>query len=310
MNALVSLVVPVYNEAGSVAENLITILSAANRPGWSLELIAVDDGSQDGTVDEIQRAEQRDGRIRHLALTRNFGKEAAVHAGLAEANGDAVVVLDADLQHPPVLIPAMIDLWQHGFPVVEAVKTSRGVESLTSRLFASGFYWLFRRLAGMDLRDQSDFKLLDRAVVDCYLALPERKRFFRGLIHWTGYASARLPFEVPAETERSSRWSTLKLLRYALNNLTGFSSAPLYLVTVLGSITLSVGVVVGAISLYQKLAGEALDGFTTVNVLLVIIGGTLMIGMGIIGHYLACLYDEVKGRPSYILKPGSPHQDK
>lgn len=301
-----SLIVPVYNEAAQLSYNLQRILAAAGESGCTLELIAIDDGSQDASLVELYRAAAADPRIRPLAFTRNFGKEAAIQAGLTHAQGAAAVVIDADLQHPPELIPQMVQLWRQGLPIVEAVKTNRGAESWLKRRLAMGFYSLFDSLAGMDIRQHSDFKLLDRVVIDHYLALPERQRFFRGLIHWIGYTSARLPFEVAEQPERSSRWGSIRLLRYALNNLTSFSSLPLHLVTLLGMLSLLVGAVIAAVALYQRLLGQALDGFTTVILLLVMIGGTLMVGMGIIGHYVARLYDEVKRRPMYVLKP-APH---
>lgn len=299
---LISLVVPVFNEAARICDNLRTILDAASGEGWCLELVAVDDGSSDETPAALLRAANADPRIHPIAFTRNFGKEAAIHAGLQHARGDAVIVIDADLQHPPTLIPRMIELWQGGVPVVEAVKLERQPESRIARLLSESFYRIFGLCSGMDLRNQSDFKLLSREVVETYLCLPERQRFFRGLIHWTGFASAQLPFEVTRLAERPSRWGGFKLVRYALTNITAFSSLPLHFITGLGVLTLALGLIVAAISLYQKVFGHALDGFTTVNLLLVIIGGALMIALGIIGHYLSAIYEEVKGRPRYVLK--------
>lgn len=299
---MVSLVVPIFNEAAHVADNLRTILDAATGPDWTLELIPVDDGSSDGSHAELLCAAKKDLRIKPIAFTRNFGKEAAIYAGLQHAHGDSVIVIDADLQHPPNLIPRMIELWRSGIPVVEAVKVERQAESRVARLLSESFYRIFGFFSGMDLRNQSDFKLLGREVVNSYLALPERQRFFRGLIRWTGYASMQLPFEVATIEERASRWGKLKLFRYALTNITAFSSLPLHFITGLGVLTLALGLIVAAISLYQKAFGQALDGFTTVNLLLVIIGGALMIALGIIGHYLSAIYEEVKGRPRYVLK--------
>lgn len=302
---LISLVVPLYNEERCAAANLAQILALAEG-SYQLELIAVDDGSRDGTAAEIARAAAADARIRPVCFTRNFGKEAAILAGLRHAEGDAVVVLDGDLQHPPELIPRMVALWQQGVLVVESVKTHRGEESLASKWFARGFYFLFRALAALDLEGHSDFKLLDRSVVDAYVVFPERHRFFRGLIGWAGYPSAQLPFEVAERADRSpSRWSKFKLLRYAIGNLTSFSSVPLKMVSYLGAGTLAFGAAIGALSLVQKLQGRAIDGFTTVNLLIIVIGGAILLSLGIIGHYMGRLYDEIKGRPAYLLKPTS-----
>lgn len=307
---LISLVVPVYNEEKAIFHNLAAILREAAVAAYDWELIAVDDGSRDGSSAEILRAAAADSRIRLVALTRNFGKEAAIHAGLSEARGEAVIVLDADLQHPPSLVPAMLDFWRKGLFVVEGVKTDRGGEARHSSFLAWGFYRLFQRFSGFDIAGHSDFKLLDRAVVDTYLGFPEKQRFFRGLIGWADYPSAQIPFAVPERAGgEASRWNKLRLVRYAINNITSFSSLPLKLVSVLGVVTLSLGAVIAVMSLLQKFRGEAIDGFTTVNLLIVIIGGATLTSLGIIGHYLARLYDEVKGRPAYLVKPARRAND-
>ena len=301
---LISLVVPVFNEAPIIAANLAAILAAAAHDDYRFELIAVDDGSSDSSAEEIRRAAAADPRIVLLQLTRNFGKEAAIHAGLSAAQGAAVIVLDGDLQHPPQLIPQMLAFWHQGICVVEGIKSDRGQESLHHGLLARGFYGLLRRFGGLDLEGHSDFKLLDRVVVDAYLSFPERQRFFRGIIRWAGYPSAQIPFAVPERAGGgASQWSKLKLFRYAIGNLTSFSSAPLRLVSWVGAATLLFGFVIGANSLLQKFEGRAISGFTTVNLLIIIIGGAILLSLGIIGHYLARLYDEVKGRPAYLIKP-------
>ena len=205
---LISLVVPVYNEAKNIRANLAVMLAAAGVEDWyDLELIAVDDGSVDDSAEQLIRAAADDDRIRPVSFTRNFGKEAAVLAGLREARGDAVVVIDSDLQHPPALIPQMLALWRNGIYVVDAVKASRGKESLVQGLAARAFYGLFKHFANLDLRGHSDFKLLDRLVVDAYLALPERRHFFRGIINWANYPSAQLPFTVVCGTGDLVCWT-------------------------------------------------------------------------------------------------------
>lgn len=307
MITLISLIVPVFNEQTIIAANLTAILAGAEGDGYRLELLAVDDGSRDGSAAAISAAATADQRIRLFSFTRNFGKEAAIHAGLRHAKGDAAIVLDGDLQHPPELIPAMLRFWRQGIMVVDAVKSDRGNESVHHGLAARAFYGLFSRYAGLDLAGHSDFKLLDRSVIDAYLAFPERQRFFRGIIGWANYPSAQIPFPVPERAGGgASHWSRMKLLRYAVGNLTSFSSAPLKLVSYIGLITLTVGVVLGINSVLQKIQGKALDGFTTVNLLIIMIGGAILLSLGIIGHYLGRLYDEVKGRPTYLIKKPSP----
>lgn len=300
----VLLVIPVFNEGKAVYANLQVIAAAATgiEPECSLQMLIVDDGSTDGTVKELARYCSDEKRARWIGFTRNFGKESAIHAGLDHADADAVIVMDSDLQHPPELIPQMVALWKKGLPVVEAWKSGRGKESFASRIFAAAFYALFGYFSGLDLRGQSDFKLLDRRVVLEYRRLSERRRFFRGLVQWLNYPSARLPFVVPPRAAGQTSWGRWRLLRYALGNLTSFSALPLQLISWMGVLTLAVGFVIGSISLYKKWAGVALDGFTTVILLIVFASGVLMLSLGIIGHYLAKIYEELKLRPHYVLK--------
>lgn len=306
---VITLIVPVYNELSVIVANLTHILAKARPEGapYSLKLLVVDDGSTDGTAQALAQFCAQHPQTRHLRFTRNFGKEAAIQAGLEHAEGDAVIVLDSDLQHPPQLIPDMVSLWWAGAFVVEARKTHRGKEPWYSKLFAALFYRLLHSLAGMDLRGQSDFKLLDRIVVNQYRQIKERQRFFRGLVRWMHYPTACIPFDVPERAGGSSGWSMLRLCRYALNNITAFSALPLHFVSWIGALSLLVGLVFGCIALAQKMGGQALDGFTTVILLLIFFGGMLMLSLGIIGHYMARIHDEIKQRPPYILHPnGSP----
>lgn len=299
----VSLVIPVFNEAEAIVANVKAILSALPKANYEYELVIVDDGSKDQTAQSVGALVKENPEIKFISFTRNFGKEAAIIAGLQRATGQVMIVMDSDLQHPPALISPMLQYWRQGFKVVEAVKKNRGQESIWHKVSAKGFYMLMELLSGVSLEGHSDFKLLDREVVDSYLALPEKQKFFRGLIAWLGYTGVQIPFSVP---ERSggggSRWSQLKLIRYACRNLTVFSSVPLRMVTVLGFLTLGFGFIFGAISLWQKFNGEALTGFTTVNLLIIIIGGSILVSIGILGQYLALLYDEIKSRPPYVLK--------
>ncbi|TFH86509.1 glycosyltransferase [Billgrantia azerbaijanica] len=299
---MISLVVPVFNESARIEQNLLSILASMEGVNISCELIVVDDGSQDDSVQAIERAMQRDERIHLLEFTRNFGKEAAVYAGLEHASGSAVIVMDSDLQHPPDLIPEMIQAWKNGAMVVEGVKRDRGDRG-RSRLMAKLFYGMYRRFSGFDIEGHSDFKLLDRQVLDLYLQMPERYRFFRGLVNWLGVESHVLYFDVPEREAVGSRWQFVGLIRYAINNITAFSTIPLALVTFMGSLTVLFGFLLGAITLYQKWVGTAAEGFTTLNILLLILGGAIMISLGIIGHYVGHVYVELKSRPLYVVRP-------
>ncbi len=236
-----------------------------------------------------------------VALTRNFGKESAILAGLKEAQGDAVIVMDSDLQHPPDLIYKMVNLWFEGIDVVEACKVSRGSESLPKRFIVKFFYGIFGLLANIDLKIQSDYKLLDRKVVDTYCALPERKRFFRGLIAWTGYSSARILFDVPSHENNQSSWTWVKLLSFAIDALTGFTSIPLSLINITGLFCFITSLVIGSIALFDKLTGHAVSGFTTVILLILLIGSCIMFGLGVVGIYLGQIFNEIKRRPAYLI---------
>ena len=222
-------------------------------------------------------------------------------AGLEKARGDCCVVIDCDLQHPPEKIVEMYRLWEQGYEVVEGVKEDRGEESALHKFAANSFYSLISGATGMDMGSSSDFKLLDRKVVETLNKLPERNVFFRALSFWVGFKKATVYYSVQERTAGESKWSTKSLIKYALTNITSFSSAPLHIITVLGFVMMAISVVFGAIALVQKLSGVAVEGFTTVIILLLFASSVIMISLGIIGYYVARIYDEIKGRPRYII---------
>ena len=240
--------------------------------------------------------------VRAIRLSRRFGKELALCAGLERARGDAVVVMDGDLQHPPRLIPEMVRFWEEeGFEIVEGVKEHRGEESSSHRAQAGFYYVLLRLLSGIDLKGASDFKLMDRKVVDAWSQMGERNVFFKGMSAWLGFRRKRLFFNVEPRVGGDTAWSSIGLIRLAINGITSFSSLPVHIITAMGGIFLCIAMVQGARSLMQWFSGDAVTGFTTVNLLLLIIGSMLMIGLGIIGEYVSKIYDEVKGRPRYVI---------
>lgn len=297
-----SVVIPVYGEGPNLDRLLTELERQLTAIGERYELVFVDDGSTDDTWQVLTAARQRYPDLRALRLSRNFGKEAALCAGLEAARGQAVVVMDADLQHPPHMLPQMVRLWKVGdADVVEAVKESRGRESLTNKVGARVFYTLISRLSGYNLEGASDFKLLDRRVVEAWQRLGERDVFFRGMTAWLGFRHAQLPFVVPERVGGSSRWSIIRLITLAVNAITSFSSKPLHLITAVGLVFMVLAAILGAQTLYLKLAGEAVSGFATVILLQLIIGSLLMLSLGVIGLYLARIYEEVKGRPRYVI---------
>lgn len=298
----ISLVIPVYNEGANIRTNLRAIREVLSKAGLSYEMILVDDGSRDNTWEELQLAAEEDDALRACRFSRNFGKEAALMAGLDMARGDACVVMDSDLQHPPAHIPEMVRLWREdAWQVVEAVKTSRGRESVLHRISANLFYGTMNRMTGIPMENASDFKLLDRAVYETVRSLPERETFFRGLSAWVGYRRISISFEVAERAGGESKWSLRSLIRLAVVAITSFSAAPLQFVTFMGGLFFLGSVVLGVQTLVNKLSGHANDGFTTVILLLLIIGSVLMVSLGLIGTYLARVFDEVKHRPRYIV---------
>lgn len=300
---LLSVVVPAHNEAPGIAHAIDVIATALSSCGMKHEIIVVDDGSRDDTFDCVRDLSLKDARIKGLRFTRNFGKEAALLAGLRVANGEAVVTIDSDLQHPPALIPKMIDEWRSGAKVVNAVKRSRESDGMLTRLRAGLFNSLLSKLGGINLDNASDFKLLDRVVVDAITqGLPERQRFYRGLADWVGYRQASVPFDVAARAEGKGKWSLWKLFNLAITAIVSFTSAPLQIVTVLGILTLGFGFVVGADALISWFQGRAVSGFATTIITLLIVGSFIMISLGIIGEYIAKIYDEIKARPPYLVE--------
>jgi glycosyltransferase involved in cell wall biosynthesis len=299
---LISIIIPVYNEGPHILGNLRIVRDILDKAAITHELVLVDDGSKDNSWSEICLAQKELGNIRAFRFSRNFGKEAALVAGIDMAKGDACIIMDADLQHPPKLIPEMVDLWLlHGWQVVEAVKTSRGREGIFSRLSATFFYNAMNRMTGIRMQNASDFKLLDRMVMDTLRSMPEKETFFRGLSAWVGFRRISIDFEVAERTSGQSKWSFRSLLRLAIIAITSFSSAPLHFVTVMGTLFFIGSVFLGIQTLVNKLSGMAVDGFTTVILLILVTGSVLMISLGLIGTYIARIFNEVKGRPRYII---------
>lgn len=298
---MLSVILPSYNEEKMIPVAADTISGILERENIDFELLFIDDGSKDATWENITRVAEKNAHVVGVHFSRNFGKEAAMFAGLEKATGDCCVVLDCDLQHPPEKIVEMYRLWEDGYEVVEGIKEDRGEESGLHKFAANSFYGLISRATGMDMSSSSDFKLLDRKVVDTLNSLPERNVFFRALSFWVGYRKATVYYSVRERTEGESKWSTKSLIKYAITNIGSFSSAPLHMVTVLGLIMLMVAIVFSIISLVQKLTGQALGGFTTVILLLLFSSSIIMISLGIVGYYIARIYDEIKGRPRYII---------
>lgn len=298
---LLSVVLPAYNEEKMIEKAGIVIGQILEKQKIPYEIVFVDDGSKDGTWSEIERTAQKDPHIAGVHFSRNFGKESAMLAGLANTKGDCCVVMDCDLQHPPETLVEMYRLWEQGYEVVEGVKHSRGKESLAHKASAGMFYKLISKAVGIDMSRASDFKLLDRKAVDALLDMPERNAFFRALSAWIGYKTTSVEFDVREREEGESKWSTKSLIRYAITNIVSFSSAPMQFVTGAGVFVFFLAVILGIQTLIHYFTGNAVEGFTTVILLLLLIGSILMISLGIIGYYISKIYEEVKGRPRYLI---------
>lgn len=299
--ALLSIVLPAYNEEQNIANTAEVLGTLMDKNGIDYELVFVSDGSKDATFSEIMKVAQTNPRIKGAEFSRNFGKEAGIFAGLELTTGDAVIVMDCDLQHPPEVIPEMWQKWQNGAEIVEGIKKSRGRESLGYKLSAGLFYKIMSKLIKMDMNASSDFKLLDRKVVKVLLELPERNTFFRALTFWAGFQTETVEYEVQERQYGESKWSFWSLMRYAITNATSFSTFPLQLVTIMGLVSILFSVILAVQTLVRYLTGTAVEGFTTVILLILIIGGFIMLSLGVIGHYIARIYEEVKGRPKYII---------
>ncbi|OLR62142.1 glycosyl transferase [Anaerostipes sp. 992a] len=298
---MLSVIIPAYNEEKMIQK-------AAGEVSWHLreaeidyEIIFIDDGSKDRTWETICRLSEESDKIRGIAFSRNFGKESAIFAGLDKAQGDCVAVMDSDLQHPPEKLVEMYHLWQQGYEVIEGVKKSRGEESPWHAFGARCFYKLMGKAIHMDMSRASDFKLLDRKAVNVLLNMQEKQAFFRALSSWIGFTTASVQFEVQERECGESKWSTWALVKYAVSNLASFSAAPMQIVTILGGIMLFFSLILGGIALVQKFQGVALEGFTTVIIIQLFTGSMIMISLGIIGYYIAKIYEEIKGRPRYII---------
>lgn len=298
---LLSVIIPSYNEQDMIAQTFKTVKEILNGASIPFEIIFVDDGSKDMTYANITKLAGSNTEVRGISFSRNFGKESAIFAGLESAAGACCVIMDCDLQHPPTTIVEMYRLWEQGYDVVEGVKSSRGKETPIHKFCANSFYGIISKLTDIDMTNASDFKLLDRRAIEALLLMPERTPFFRALSSWIGFKTATVSFEVQERTVGTSKWSMWSLVKYAIRNITSFSGAPMQFVTFMGWVMLIFSFIFAIQSLYRYFTGTALEGFTTVILLLLIIGSVLMISLGIIGHYISRIYDEIKGRPRYII---------
>lgn len=299
-----SIIVPIYNELESLDElhKRIGQVMAGLRGSW--ELILVDDGSTDGSTEKIRILAKRDRHIRHLIFARNFGHQVAITAGWDHARGDAVIIIDADLQDPPEVIPELIAKWREGYEVVYAVRTSREGENFFKRWTAAIFYRIIYRITDVKIPvDTGDFRLMDRKVVNVLKTMRERHRFPRGMSAWVGFRQVGVPYTRAARFAGVTKYPFKKMLKLALNAITGFSYFPLQLATYVGFIAAGISILAIPVVIFMRLTGSsAFLGQATTLIAVLFLGGVQLLSLGILGEYIGRLYDEAKGRPLYILQ--------
>jgi glycosyltransferase involved in cell wall biosynthesis len=299
--ALLSVVVPLHNEEETLLELHRRIDAAL--AAVPFELVLVDDASTDRTGEMLEELADTDPRVRVIRLSRNFGHQAALTAGLEHARGDAIAMLDGDLQDPPELLVRMLAHWRSGSDVVFAVRTERAGESWVKLATARWFYRLFSKLSELDLTQNSgDFRLLDRRALDALLSLRERNRFLRGMTVWIGYTQTAVPYERDARHAGETKFTLRKMLRFSLDAISSFSWVPLQVATVLGFLFSGIAFLLMPVVVALRLAGETIPGFATVLCVVLLLGGIQLITAGIIGEYVGRIYDEVKSRPLYLVR--------
>lgn len=300
---MLSVIIPSYNEEGNIIKTAQILEDILEKNGIKYELIFINDGSSDSTWELISGLAKNDSNVVAVNFSRNFGKESAIFAGLEVAKGEACVLMDCDLQFPPEVIIEMYQIWKNNdVDVVEGRKKSRGKENPIYKAFSLCFYKLINSSSGLDMEAASDFKLLDRAVVDSLNRMPERLTFFRAMSSWVGYKTERVYFDVAQREIGESKWNFRSLVKFAVNNITSFTSAPMQIVTVCGVITFIISLVLGVNTLYNKIWGDASAGFSTVIILQLLTSSIIMFSLGIIGYYISKIYEEIKQRPRYIIR--------
>jgi len=302
----VTLIVPIFNEADVIADFCVELTSVTNKitqkKQVSFEILLVDDVSSDNPAEIIQKMTKDKDLFTGIYFSRNFGKEAAMLAGIEYATGDAAIIIDADFQHPAELISDMVEKWQDGFHVVDAVKRKRAESSFLNTVMASIFNRIMSLSTGRDMAGASDFKLLDRQVIDAIKAMPEKNRFFRGLVAWAGFDVSQIIFDTLPRRAGEKKWPIRSLLNYAINNIVAFTSLPLKIMGLVGFVLALGGGGLLLQTMIRYFSGLAVEGFTTVIAIQLITGGFILISIGVISLYLSKIYNEIKGRPIYITK--------
>ena len=309
-----SIIAPIFNELENIPELYPRVRDVMDQTGEPWELILVDDGSTDGSTDVIRTLAENDERVKPVIFARNFGHQIAVTAGLDYSRGDAVIIIDADLQDPPEVILDLIEKWREGYEVVYAVRGEREGESWFKKTTASLFYRVIFRITDVNIPlDTGDFRLMDRKVVNIMNQMRERHRFLRGMSSWVGFKQIGITYKRKARFAGETKYPFSKMLKLALNAITSFSYFPLQLATYIGFITAGLSVIaIPIVILLRLITGTTLEGQATTLIIVLFLGGVQLISLGIIGEYIGRIYDEAKGRPLYIVSeaPEKPNGDK
>lgn len=303
MTKKLSLLVPMYNEADVIDHFFERVRPILEGVALEWEVVCVNDGSKDRTLELLRQWHERDARIKVINLSRNFGKERALTAALDLAVGDAVIPIDADLQDPPELIPRMVELWEQGFDVVNAIRSSRNSDSLVKRTTARLFYRIMNNVSDTEiLRDAGDFRLLSRRVCEVLRSMRETHRFMKGLFAWVGLPSTTINFERNARIGGSTKWNYWRLWNFALEGIISFSTVPLKIASYLGLLTAVLSLLyAGFLVIRTLIFGDPVPGYPSLMAAVLFLGGVQLIFIGVIGEYIARIHDEVKGRPIYVI---------
>ena len=300
----ISVVIPFYNEGSNVRALFARLIPVLQKTGETWEIVCVNDGSRDNTLDLLIDASDQHPGVKVIDLSRNFGKDSALSAGLAYASGRAVIPMDADLQHPPEVILELIAKWREGYEMVYTVRRSRDYQSAGSRFASRAFYWLFKRFSEVTLPEGAgDFRLLDRKVVDALNRMPERNRFMKGIFAWVGFKQIGVPFDVEDRASGTGKWGFVNLLKFAISGLAGFSNLPLRIWGIVGaSISLLAFAYIAVRLVRAAIVGIDVPGYESIIVTILFLGGIQLISLGVLGEYLGRVFDEVKGRPLYVVR--------
>jgi len=311
-NAILSIVTPAFNEAESIPELYRRISNVMSKECYDFELLVIENGSIDESLDILKDLNQKDKRIQYLSFTRNFGHQGALIAGLEHSRGDVVISMDADLQHPPEMIPQMLREWEQGFEIVYTKKRDVKTVSFLRKIMDNGFYFIMNKLSGIVLHGESDFRLLDRKAVDAICSMPEKNKFLRGLTMWVGFRHTGIEYTVKSRFAGQSKFTMNHLIKLAVDGIFAFSIIPLRIFTftglIISAISFMYGIYYSIQRVYCYFIGDMSSyplGWATLIFSMLFLGGVQLIGIGLLGEYIGRVYDEVKGRPDYIVREKS-----